>query len=203
MCHLRKLDAVGCMQLTQCNNTKRFATNLNWEWNKWENSEFQNYTYQFLAYIPTAFLAEFLSDKKLWVIIKITNNLPRTCKTTTEKYSWTIFYTSMLHICFLESCLYRMWYSKMLSTSDTANRTCRSSTVLENHACVLSLSLLINICRYFQKNEVNKAKSVRSKAASSIRKEILFWFLTRVNFASILFDWLGNSCTMNRNDILS
>lgn len=34
--------------------------------------------------------------------------------------------------------------------------------------CAILVSLLLNICRYFQKNEVNKAKLVKSKAASSI-----------------------------------
>lgn len=36
---------------------------------KCENSKFQNYTWQFLAYIETAFLAEFLSDTKLFEVL--------------------------------------------------------------------------------------------------------------------------------------
>lgn len=36
---------------------------------KCENSEFQNYTQRFLVYIETAFLAEFLSDTKLFEVL--------------------------------------------------------------------------------------------------------------------------------------
>lgn len=42
---------------------------------KCENSKFQNYIWQFLAYIETAFLAEFLSDTRLFEVLP---SLPKT-----------------------------------------------------------------------------------------------------------------------------